>query len=205
MSSRGSLFVVSAPSGAGKTTILQRLLAELPALRFSVSHTTRQPRHGESQGKDYHFVSRQQFEAMRDDNIFLEWAEVHGNFYGTSRSAVEEIMAAGIDIILDIDVQGARQVAAKIKAVSIFISPPSRDELRRRLTERGTDTEQTINLRLENAGKEMDAAAAYQHIIVNDSIEEAVEMCRAVVLATRSAGRRRYNGGAIDPGLYRAP
>lgn len=199
--SRGSLFIVSAPSGAGKTTILQRLLAELPALRFSVSHTTRSPRSGERQGRDYHFVSRQQFEAMREGNIFLEWAEVHGNLYGTSRSAVEETLAEGVDVILDIDVQGARQVAAKIESVSIFIAPPSREELRRRLALRGTDTEQTIDLRLENAGKEMEAATAYRHVVVNDSLEEAVDMCRAVVLATRSAGRRRYDASAIDLGL----
>lgn len=199
--SRGSLFIVSAPSGAGKTTILQRLLAELPALRFSVSHTTRSPRSGERQDRDYHFVSRQQFEAMREGNIFLEWAEVHGNLYGTSRSAVEETLAEGVDVILDIDVQGARQVAAKIESVSIFIAPPSREELRRRLALRGTDTEQTIDLRLENAGKEMEAATAYRHVVVNDSLEEAVDMCRAVVLATRSAGRRRYDASAIDLGL----
>ncbi len=115
-----------------------------------------------------------------EEEIFLEWAEVHGNLYGTSRSAVEETLAEGIDVILDIDVQGARQVAAKTAAVSIFIAPPSRDELRRRLAQRGTDAAQTIDLRLENAVKEMEAAAVYRHIIVNDSIEEAVEMCRAV-------------------------
>lgn len=203
--SRGSLFIVSAPSGTGKTTILQRLLAELPGLRFSVSHTTRPPRSGEQQGKDYHFVSREQFEAMRDENIFLEWAEVHGNLYGTSRPAVEEMLTEGIDVILDIDIQGARQVAEKTEAVSIFIVPPSRQELRRRLTLRGTDPEQTINLRMQNAVIEMEAASAYQHVVVNDSVKEAVEMCRAVVLANRSAARRRYDGAAIDRGLYGAP
>lgn len=203
--SRGSIFIVSAPSGTGKTTILQRLLAELPALCFSVSHTTRPPRPGESQGKDYHFVSRQQFEAMRADNIFLEWAEVHGNFYGTSRSVVEETIAKGIDVVLDIDVQGARQVTAKTETISIFIAPPSRDELRRRLALRGTDTEQTINLRLENAVKEMEAAGVYRHIIINDSLAEAVEMCRAVVLAARSASRRRFDGRPIDPTLFGVP
>jgi guanylate kinase len=203
--SRGNLFIVSAPSGTGKTTILKRLLAELPALRFSVSHTTRPSRSGEQQGKDYHFVSREQFETMRDGNLFLEWAEVHDNLYGTSRSAVEEMLIKGIDVILDIDVQGARQVAAKTEAVSIFIVPPSRQELRRRLTLRGTDAEETINLRMQNAAKEMEAASAYRHIIVNDSIEEAVKMCRAVVLANRSAGRRRFEGAAIDRGLYGAP
>ena len=202
---KGSLFIVSAPSGTGKTTILQRLLAELPALRFSVSHTTRPPRPGEQQGKDYHFVDRRQFEVMRDDDTFLEWAEVHGNLYGTSRQAVEEVLAEGIDVILDIDVQGARQVASTTDAVSVFIVPPSREELRRRLTFRNTDSTETVNLRLQNAGKEMEAVAEYRHIIVNDSIEEAVEMFRAVVLATRSAGRRRFDGSAIDTGLCGVP
>lgn len=199
--SGGSLFIVSAPSGTGKTTVLQHLLAELPALRFSVSHTTRSPRPGEQQGRDYHFVSRREFETMRQNNIFLEWAEVHGNLYGTSRQEVEEVLAEGIDVILDIDVQGARLVANKTKAVSIFIVPPSWEELRRRLTLRGTDSTETVDLRLRNARKEMEAAADYRHVIVNDSVSETVDMFRAVVLATRSAARRRYTGEAIDDRL----
>ncbi|MBU0481360.1 MAG: guanylate kinase [Proteobacteria bacterium] len=192
----GSLFIISAPSGAGKTTILKRVLADLPAITFSVSHTTRPPRRGEVDGKDYHFVDRDTFCRLRDRNAFLEWAEVHGNLYGTSIEAVRKQLDTGVDVILDIDTQGARQVRAlgTLSARSIFIAPPSLAELEKRLTGRATDSEETIRLRLTNAHREMAEAGNYDHYIVNDTLEEAVTMVRAVILSERSRNRRDLSG-----------
>ncbi|MDP3695533.1 MAG: guanylate kinase, partial [Desulfocapsaceae bacterium] len=177
----GKLFILSAPSGAGKTTLLKKVMADLPGLAFSVSHTTRLPRAGEVDGVDYHFVSRAQFEAMRDQGVFLEWAEVHGNLYGTSRPAVLAQLATGLDVILDIDVQGAAILrnSAVIPAASLFISPPSLSELERRLRGRETDSEETILLRLKNARKEMQAAVDYEYLIINDCLEQAIDTLRA--------------------------
>lgn len=194
--SRGTLYVISAPSGAGKTTILRRVMEMVPGLSFSVSHTTRKPRKGEQDGRDYHFISREHFQKMKDDGLFLEWAEVHGNLYGTSKLAVEEHLAQGEDIILDIDVQGAQQVREALgpKAVFLFILPPSLVELERRLNGRGTDSPETINLRLNNARLEMSDADLYDHVIINDTVERAVEMVKAIVLAERSKRRRDADG-----------
>ncbi|HDO29969.1 MAG TPA: guanylate kinase, partial [Desulfobacteraceae bacterium] len=146
--SRGILLVLSAPSGGGKTTILKKVMAGLPGLVFSVSHTTRKPRPGEQDGRDYYFVSRQEFESIRDRHPsgFLEWAEVHGNLYGTSRAAVEQRLGGGRDVILDIDVQGAAQIRQSADPVTVFIAPPSLAELEARLRGRGTENEQTLAL-----------------------------------------------------------
>ena len=190
----GQLFIISAPSGAGKTTILRQVMAELPGLVFSVSHTTRSPRTGEVNGRDYHFVDRESFGRLQAAGDFLEWAEVHGNLYGTSRSAVARQLAAGVDVILDIDVQGARQVRGikELSAISLFILPPSQGELAKRLSGRNTDSSEVIRLRLENAIREIGECGDYDHRIVNDQLAEAVEMVKAVVLAARSrAGRSR--------------
>ena len=147
---KGDLFVISAPSGAGKSTLCHRLMEETPGVAFSVSHTTRAPRKGEVDGVDYHFVSKEQFMHMVEQEEFLEWAEVHGNCYGTSRSAVTAMLENGQDVLLDIDVQGAMQVRDVFpESVLIFILPPSLQVLERRLRNRGTDTEETIRLRLE--------------------------------------------------------
>ncbi len=196
----GKLFILSAPSGAGKTTLLKRVMADLPGLAFSVSHTTRLPRAGEVDGVDYHFVSRDQFEAMRDQGVFLEWAEVHGNLYGTSRPAVLAQLATGLDVILDIDVQGAAilRESAAIPAASLFISPPSLSELERRLRGRETDSEETILLRLRNARKEMPAAVDYEYLIINDRLEQAVDTLRAIVIAERSREHRLPTGQSIE-------
>jgi guanylate kinase len=196
----GKLFILSAPSGAGKTTLLKRVMADLPGLAFSVSHTTRLPRVGEVDGVDYHFVSRDQFEAMRGQGVFLEWAEVHGNLYGTSRPAVLAQLATGVDVILDIDVQGAAIIlnSAAIPAASLFISPPSLQELERRLRGRETDSEETILLRLKNAGKEMRAAVDYEYLIINDRLEQAIDTLRAIVIAERSRGHRLPTGQSIE-------
>jgi guanylate kinase len=196
----GKLFILSAPSGAGKTTLLKRVMADLPGLAFSVSHTTRLPRTGEHDGVDYHFVSRGRFETMRDQGVFLEWAEVHGNLYGTSRPSVLAQLATGLDVILDIDIQGTAILrnSAAIPSASLFITPPSLSELERRLRGRGTDSEETILLRLKNAGKEMQAAVDYEYLIVNDRLEQAVDTLRAIVIAERSRGHRLPTGQAIE-------
>jgi guanylate kinase len=196
----GKLFILSAPSGAGKTTLLKRVMADLPGLAFSVSHTTRLPRAGEEDGADYHFVSRDRFEAMREQGLFLEWAEVHGNLYGTSRPAVLAQLAEGLDVVLDIDVQGAAilRKSAVIPAASLFITPPSLTELERRLRGRGTDSEETILLRLKNTRVEMQAAPDYEYLIVNDDLEQAVETLRAIVIAERSRGHRLATGQPIE-------
>lgn len=198
--SRGNLFVISAPSGAGKSTILKKLLAAVPNLAFSVSHTTRTPRPGENNGREYHFVDRPTFEGMRADQAFLEWAEVHGNLYGTSRAAIEAQQAKGIDVFLDIDVQGARQLrdCGHPGAVFLFIAPPSWAELEKRLRGRGTDSEETVRLRLDNARLEMEDAEGYDYLVINDQLDEAVEVLRAVVIAERCKARRSPNGQPID-------
>jgi guanylate kinase len=194
--SNGQLFIVSAPSGAGKTTILKRLMGELPGLVFSVSHTTRPPRPGEIDGRDYHFVGREAFDRLRSDGDLLEWAEVHGNLYGTSRGAVIDRLAAGHDVILDIDVQGAAQVCrhSELRAISIFIMPPSLAELERRLAGRETDEAEVIRRRLANAVRELAECGRYDHLVVNDRLDEAVEMVGAVILAARSRARRNRAG-----------
>lgn len=201
--SRGNLFVISAPSGAGKSTILKKLLTAVANLAFSVSHTTRAPRPGESNGREYHFVDRTTFEGMRADQAFLEWAEVHGNLYGTSRAAIEAQQARGIDVFLDIDVQGARQLrdggcASGRGAVFLFIAPPSWGELERRLRGRGTDPEETVQLRLNNARREMEDADRYDYLVINDRLDEAVEVLRAVIIAERCKGRRNPDGQPLD-------
>ncbi|MCI5157834.1 MAG: guanylate kinase [Candidatus Electrothrix sp. AUS1_2] len=192
----GFLLVVSAPSGCGKTTILKQVMAKISGLQFSVSHTTRQPRLGELDGIDYHFVSKEQFIAVRDQEPsgFLEWAEVHGNFYGTSRQAVEVSLAAGKDVILDIDIQGAEQVQKNADPVTVFISPPTLGELERRLRGRGTESAGDIAVRLENAKQEMAAASSYRYLIINDELDQAVRDLQAVI----AAERRRRNPAQVS-------
>lgn len=197
---QGNLFIISAPSGAGKTTILKEIIGEMPGLGFSVSHTTRSPRAGESHGRDYFFVDRQTFSAMRTENDFLEWAEVHGNLYGTSKAVVEAKLAEGSDILLDIDVQGARQIKESgiTNAIFIFIAPPSWEILETRLTARGTDGADTVRTRLANARTEMKEAGWYDYLIINDRLEEAVTMLKAIILAERCRKRRTAAGEALD-------
>jgi guanylate kinase len=195
----GQLFVVSAPSGAGKTTILKEVIKSLPSISFSVSHTTRKPRGVETDGQDYHFVSQDQFLRMRAGGEFLEWAEVHTNLYGTSLKAVQDQLHNGTDVILDIDVQGARQLrdVKDVHPVTIFIAPPTLDELERRLTGRATDSDETIRLRIENAVRELESIDLYDHLIVNDNLAEAIEMVKAVILAERSRARKNLSGSSI--------
>lgn len=196
----GKLFVVSAPSGAGKTTLLRMVMARLPGLVFSISHTTREPRPGERNGVEYHFVSRAEFSAMIDRQLFLEYAEVHDNLYGTSGEAIGSQLAEGLDVILDIDVQGAAILREKgqPEATHIFISPPNLAELERRLRGRGTENEETIKLRLKNAETEIRSAAAYDYLIINDTVEEAAQLLAAVILAERARAHRLPSGKPIS-------
>lgn len=176
---KGCLFVVSAPSGAGKTTLIRRALDRFPHLSYSVSHTTRRPRAGEIHGRDYFFTDETDFRYMIDAGEMLEWARVHNNYYGTSRAFVEKTLETGRSLLLDIDVQGAEQIMASgLAPVTIFIMPPSMDVLRQRLEGRGTDTADVIALRLENAAAEIQKKDLYHHILVNDDLETAVaELC----------------------------
>ncbi len=199
MTAAGQLFILSAPSGAGKTTILKKVMAQVTGLSFSVSHTTRSPRSGELNGVDYHFVSEAEFQEMRAQDLFLEWAEVHGNFYGTSGPAVMQQLDQGQDVILDIDVQGAEIIrkSKTVAAVSVFVAPPSLVELEKRLRGRGTDSSETIELRLQNAAREMNAASGYDYLVINDELEQAVATLQAVIIAERSRGHRLPTGEPI--------
>jgi len=183
----GSLFIVAAPSGAGKSSLVGALLERDPGLHLSVSYTTRAARPGEVEGRDYRFVSTAVFEAMRDRGEFLESAQVHGNFYGTSKAWIEEQMRAGRDVLLEIDCQGAAQVKRIFAAaVAIFILPPSLAELERRLRGRGTDDEATIARRMQSAGDELRRAAEFDYAIINGNFSAALNELSCIVAAARA-------------------
>lgn len=183
---KGNIIVVSAPSGAGKTTIVQRIKDEVENLVFSISHTTRPPRPGETGGRDYFFITRDQFRQMAGQGQFLEWAEVHGHFYGTSRDFVEQQVAAGFDVLLDIDIQGARQVKTHLPAaILVFLLPPSYAILEERLRNRQSDTEEVIQRRLGKARDEINHFIHYDYGVINDRLDHAVEMVRSIILAGR--------------------
>jgi guanylate kinase len=180
----GVLYVISAPSGAGKTTLCKEIIDIFPNLRHSVSYTTRAPRSGEVHGRDYFFVGQEEFSRMVKGGEFAEWAEVHGNFYGTSLATLKECRSQGIDLILDIDCQGARQLKGRFEGgVYIFVLPPSIRELRRRLDNRSSDTEEVIERRINNAAGEIKEARWYDYIIVNDKFAVAVEQLKSVLIA----------------------
>ncbi len=187
----GTLLIISAPSGAGKSVVIKHVLEQgwfdPASIHFSISHTTRPMRPGETDGRHYHFVTRPEFLSVKEANGFLEHAEVHGNLYGTSRQEVEAHLEKGVDVILDIDVQGARQVwEKKPGAVSVFIYPPSRQELEKRLRSRATETEDSIQTRLSNAAREMVHAASYDYAIINRDVEQAARQLRAILLSKRA-------------------
>jgi len=184
--SKGVIFILSAPSGAGKTTLIKRLMKVFPDLILSVSYTTRKPRSGEIPGQDYFFVAQKKFELMRAKGEFVEWANVHGNLYGTPQRPLEKSIRSGGDILLDIDVQGNKKVKARYpNSVSIFLLPPSWKELERRLALRGTDGRETIRQRLQDARRELREIKSYDYFIVNREIQHALELLKSVVVAER--------------------
>lgn len=197
----GRVFVVSAPSGAGKTTLCRALLAHFDDLRYSISYTTRAPRPGERDGVDYHFVSRAAFEAGIASGQWAEWARVHDNYYGTSAPFLDRSLAAGEDVLLDIDVQGATQLLERYPgAVTIFIMPPSLETLRRRLEGRGTDSPAVIARRIANAAAEIARKGFYRHVVVNDRLTAATAELIALVASYRNPpgaadGDRGRGGG----------
>jgi guanylate kinase len=186
-SDRGLLFIVSAPSGTGKTTLVERLVEHTPSLKMSRSYTSRPAREGETDGVDYNFVTRPKFEAMAAAGEFLEWAEVFGNLYGTGASDTETLLASGHDVVLVIDVQGARKVRARgIETTTVFVMPPSMAVLEQRLRGRSKDSETEIQRRLQVARDEVAAFAEYDFVVVNDELTSAVDRLRSIVVAERS-------------------
>lgn len=189
----GCVFVVAAPSGAGKSSLVRELLAREAGLRLSVSHTTRPPRPGEQDGRDYHFVSRERFDAMRQAGEFLEHAEVYGNGYATSAAWIQGQLAAGEDVILEIDWQGARQVRALFpECASVFILPPSLQALRERLEGRGTDSQEVIERRLAAAREDLSHVDEFEYVIINAEFFRAVEDLSAIVKAQRCRRQRQF-------------
>jgi len=182
----GLVFILSAPSGSGKSTLIRNVMDRLGGLQFSVSYTTRLPRSNEEEGIDYHFVSPAQFQKMVNRREFLEWAEILGNHYGTTRPDFDRLKADAMDLLLDIDIQGSRRVVEQVAgAISIFILPPSPEILRTRLVERRLDSPESIERRLASAKREIEEAPRYHYLILNEGLEEAVQTLMAVIVAER--------------------
>lgn len=196
MKNKGILFVVSGPSGAGKTTLYRKAASSLPNLKHSVSYTTRRPRPGEVNDRDYTFINRDEFKGMIDRAEFAEWAEIHGKLYGTSKKRLEETMDSGIDAILDIDVQGAEQLKKKYQGgVYIFVLPPSLDALGERLQKRMVNSKEEIEKRLKVAAKEIKRYREYDYVIVNNILEDALKELSAIIISKRVSTER------VDPQL----
>jgi guanylate kinase len=188
----GVLYVVSSPSGGGKGTLIRRMLDVVPDLSYSVSYTTRAPRNGEVNGREYFFVDRNRFEEMIASGEFLEWANVHGHLYGTARSQVEHEIGAGRDIVLEVDVQGAASVRRLgLDSVSIFILPPSLETLRERLIARGTDSSEVLRVRLRNAPQELSQYSTFDYVILNDQVDRASTQLASIVSAERARRSRQ--------------
>lgn len=205
MSSRGRLFIVSAPSGTGKTTLVERLVTVVPHLRLSRSYTSRPARAGERDGVDYNFISRSRFDEMVAAGAFLEWADVFGNCYGTSAADTEVALGAGEDVVLVIDVQGARQVRQRgIETVGVFVLPPSAAILAQRLRGRSKDTEAQIQRRLTVACDEVDEFTQYEYVVINDDVEPAVDRLRAIILAERARVRPMHAAAMAIIGTFHA-
>ncbi len=201
MARKGNLIVVSGPSGAGKGTICQEMFRQHSDLQYSISATTRAPRSGEVDGVNYLFVAKAHFEAMIEQDDLLEWAEVYGNYYGTPRSYVLEMMASGKDVVLEIDTQGALQVKKKFpEGIFIYIVPPSLEELSKRIYNRGTDAPDVIERRLSCAKEELICASEYNYVVVNDQLDQAVEKVRAIIVAERCRVQRNLD--VVDEVLH---
>jgi guanylate kinase len=202
-SRRGTLFILSAPSGAGKTTLSRQILARVSNLLLSISYTTRAPRPGEVEGRDYHFISQEHFVRLREAEAFAEWAQVHDALYGTARAPLDEALTRGQDFLLDIDVQGARQIKTHYpEAVSVFVLPPSWQELEKRLRSRGTDREDVIARRLQRAREEAKAFGRYDYWVVNEHIDRAVALLQAIIEAERArVSRLREVCPVLSPDL----
>ena len=178
--------MISAPSGAGKSTILKVLKERIEGIGYSISHTTRKPRGTEKDGTDYYFVERETFKRMIDEGAFVEWARVYNDLYGTSYSSLNEQTATGLDVLLDVDSQGAKNIKKNYKmSVFIYVLPPSLEVLRERLKERGTDDERVIKIRMEKASHEIKQCVWYDYIIINDDLEKAIEKAQAIILSER--------------------
>lgn len=191
MKNKGILFVVSGPSGAGKTTLYREAASSLPNLKHSVSYTTRRPRPGEVNDRDYTFINRDEFKGMIDRSEFAEWAEIHGKLYGTSKKRLEETMDSGIDVILDIDVQGAEQLKKKYQGgVYIFVLPPSLEALGERLQKRMVNSKEEIEKRLKVAAKEIKRYREYDYVIVNNILEDALKELSAIIISKRVSTER---------------
>lgn len=202
---RGLMFILSSPSGAGKTTLAERLLTKDGEMVLSISATTRQRRPGEAHGKDYFFVSEDEFKRMRDNGEFMEWANVFGHYYGTPRSLVEDTLRQGRDVLFDIDWQGAQQLdeVAGEDVVKVFILPPSREELERRLRRRAQDPEDVVQKRMAKADAEMSHWAEYDYVIVNYDLDESEELLRSILFAERLKRRRQIGLSAIVKEMVR--
>jgi len=196
----GKLFIISAPSGTGKTSLLKHVMSGVERIVFSISHTTRPPRTGEGEGRDYYFVRKERFQEMVAAGEFLEWAVVHDNYYGTALSAISEQLKRNYDVILDIDVQGAEIIRSekKLPASHVFIIPPDMAELENRLRGRGTENEQTIQKRLRNARDEILQCQRYDYVVVNDTLQRAAQLVSSIICAERARGRRTAQGIPID-------
>jgi guanylate kinase len=200
---RGNLFVVSAPSGAGKTTLCRKLLEQRPEMGFVVSHTTRRPRPGEADGRDYTFVGEEEFHRIAESGGFAEWAMVHGNLYGASRERLDSMLLSGVDVLHDIDVQGAKRMRDTCPdAAYIFILPPSMEVLRERLAGRGSDPVEVIRGRLMRAKEEIRDYLEYDYVIVNDVFEEALKGLESIVTA-KGLGSDNIDPGWVEDNFYR--
>jgi guanylate kinase len=190
----GQLFIISAPSGGGKSTIVAALMERVGMLGYSISHTSRPPRGKEKNGIEYYFVGRDGFSEMIDEGLFLEWAEVYGDLYGTSKTSVEEKTSRGLDVILDVDSQGAKNIKKRFSdSILIYLLPPSMQALEKRLRDRGTEDNATMQKRLAKAEKEIADCLWYDHIIINDQLERAIDEVRAVILSERTKTSRIAN------------
>ncbi|GAB6163243.1 guanylate kinase [Desulfothermus naphthae] len=191
MENKGIALIISGPSGAGKGTLVKMLIEEFPNIQFSISYTTRKPREGEIDGIDYVFISKEEFKKLIKEDMFAEWANVHGNYYGTPRKEIEEKLNKGFDVVFDVDVQGAKSLKQSLRqGVFVFILPPSIDELKRRLVRRGGDDPKTIEIRLKNAQKEMEAIDEFEYVILNDDLNKAYDNLRCIYLSAKCRVRR---------------